>query len=234
MEPVRKKTLDKLKSNSKKTYLTYMSDFGKDSLSAYYDKARSAKTDYMLSDADYGVTASKLLSSGLTDSGYSDYLESVGDKSYAARIAQAEGARMADEYKNRSGYEKYLSDYDAMQSKIAQSLLKSIGDGNDFDYGRAFEKAVSAGLSETLAAATASKAILLAKKNTYLNALAFAKANNLSAKKAKEYAKFLGLSEIYAERIYREIAEFDKEEKQFYSSMSADDYYNYILSQSRK
>ncbi len=234
MKSVWKSTSDKIKSNDKKSYLTYVYESGNHGIYDYYDKERKAKTDYALSDADYGAAASKLLSSGLSNSGYSDYIKSATDKSYAKSISSAVGARMADEYKNRSGYEKYLSDYDTMQSKIAQSLLKSIGDGNDFDFDRAYEKAISAGLSKSLAAATASQAILLAKRNTYLNAVAFAKANNLTAKKAKEYAKFLGLSEIYAERVYREVSEFGKEEKEFYSSMSPDDYYNYILSQSRK
>lgn len=225
---------DKLKSNEAKSYFEYVSESGKDSLYGYYDKAREAKTALRLNDADYGASAASLLSAGLSNSGYRDYLKSRADRSYRESLGIAEEAKKTDEYKNRSGYEKYLSDYDSVQKKISDSLIESIGKGNDFDFNRAYSKAVEAGLSDTMARITANRAILLAKNNTYLGAVAFAKANNLSAKKAKAYAKFLGLSEIYAERVYQEISTFTKEEKEFYSSMSAEDYYKYIMSKSKK
>ena len=228
------KTLsDRLKSNEAKSYLEYVSENGKDGLNGYYDKARDAKTALTLNDADYGASASSLLSAGLSNSGYRDYLKSRADRSYIESLELAEEAKKTDEYKNKSGYEKYLSDYDFVQKKISDSLIESIGKGNDFDFNRAYSKAVEAGLTDTMAKITANRAISLAKNNTYLNAVAFAKANNLSAKKAKAYAKFLGLSEIYAERVYQEISTFTREEKEFYSSMSAEDYYKYIMSRSK-
>lgn len=225
---------DKIKSNAPNSYSSYLAKEGKNELYDYYDSIRQAQTTRALSDSDYGKVASSLLSSGLSQSGYSDYLKSNADKSYIKSIAYAEEEKMTDEYKNKSGYEKYLSDFDALQNKIAKSLIESIGKGTNFDYNNAFEKAISAGLEKTLAEQTAYKAISEAKNNTYLAAITFAKANSLTPKKAKEYAKFLGLDDITAERVYQEISVFNKEEKEFYSSMSPEDYYQYILSQSKK
>ena len=70
--------------------------------------------------------------------------------------------------------------------------------------------------------------------NIALNAVAFAKANNLTAKRAKEYANYLGLDETYAERVYEEISTYMRDGYDFYSSMSSSDYYDYIMSQSKK
>lgn len=229
-----KSTSDKLKSNNPKTYLAYLSEDGANGNFAYRDRIATAKNEKALSDSDYGAVASMLLSSGLSNSGYQDYLKSQADKRYLASTAIAENRKKTDEYKNLSGYEKYLSDYDALQNKISKSVLKAISEGGDFNFNNALAKAISAGLSKHLATETASEGVRLAKEQAYISALAFAKANNLTAAKAKDYALFLGLDDNYATRLYDEISTFSENEKAFYSSMSAEDYYNYIMSQSRK
>ena len=234
MQSLWKTTEDKIKSNKAKSYLAYLSEDGSNGLYAYRDKLSAAKAEKAMGDSDYGAAASMLLSSGLSNSGYGDYIKSQAEKRYLADISAAENQLKTAEYRNVSGYEKYLSDYDALQSKISKSVIKSISEGADFSFENALDKAISAGLTKNAASNAATEGIRIAKENAYLSALAFAKANNLTAKKAKDYVLFLGLDDRYAERIYDEISTYSQNEKEFYSSMSADAYYDYIMSQSKK
>ena len=80
---------------------------------------------------------------------------------------------------------------------------------------------LSIGLNETVSSAKSGAAKLIAY------------AKDVSPKTAKDYAKSLGLDEIYAEKVYNSISTFTKEERDFYSSMTADTYYDYIMSKSR-
>ena len=229
-----KRLTEELKKNAAKSYETYLAEQGKDRDVSYYDALSEANTKRALTDADYGTDAAGLLSSGLSSSGFRDYLESRSEQTLAGSVRAADGERALEEYRTRSGYESYLSDYNNLQLKISEELIKSISNGYDFNYQRAFDKAVAAGLSATLARSTAAEAVSLAKLTVFNEAITFAKLNKLSADQALEYAKSLGLSKAYANRVSNEIATFNNEEKSYFSSMSANEYYNYIIEQSKK
>lgn len=226
-----KRLTEEFKKNSAKSYETYLKEQGKDRDVSYYDALSEANTKRALTDADYGASAEGLLSSGLSSSGFRDYLESSSEQTLTGRVRAAEEERALEEYRTHSGYERYLSDYNSLQSKISEELIKSISKEYDFDYENAFDKAVAAGLSETLARSTAADAVTLARINAFNEAITFAKINKLSANEAKKYAKSLGLSEVYAERVYNEISVLNDDEKKFFSSMSPEQYYDYIVEQ---
>lgn len=225
---------EKLKENAHKSYESYLAERAKDKDVPYYDTLRTAKTKRALSDAEYGTGASRLLSAGLSTSGYRDYLEGRAEENALDEAAYAERERALDEHQAKSGYEAYLSDYAGLQTKISESLIKDISRGYDFDFDNALGRAASAGLSATLAYSTAAEAVALAKRNAYNEALTFAKLNKLSAKQAKEYAKKLGLDEKNAERVYEEVSVFNKEERELLNSMTPNQYYNYIISRANK
>ena len=229
-----KKYSEKLKENAPKSYEGYLNSLAKRGDVSYYDALRAAKTKKAKGGAAYGASGSALLSAGLADSGYRDYLESLSDASFAHAGKSAEGERELASYRERGGYEKYLSAYNSLQTKISEELIREIAEGYDFSTDRALERAVAAGLSDTLAYSTATEAVRQAKLNAYNEAVTFAKLNKLSPKRAKEYAKNLGLDEKDAERVYDEISLFNKNERGFLYSMSANQYYNYILSKSKK
>ena len=222
-----------LKQNEKKSYADYISQSGIRAEENYYDTIKASKTEKALASTDYGVNSSKLSSMGLSESGYEDYLKNTLESQYKTKTESSHRALLSDEYKNKKGYEAYVSSYKALQEKISQSVIDEIGKGNNFSYENAYDKAVKAGVSEDLASYTASRAVSTAINNTIKEAVTFAKANNLSPKTAKDYAKSLGLDEIYAEKVYNSISTFTKEERDFYSSMTADTYYDYIMSKSR-
>ena len=228
------KYYEKLKINAPKTYESYLAERTKHEDVSYYDTLGKAKTKRALSDAEYGSSASALLASGLAASGYRDYLESRAETALSDSTANALEQRALGEYRGRAGYERYLSDYNSLQTKISDGLIKDISSGYDFDLDHALERAVSAGLSKTIAYSTAQTAVRLAKLNAYNEALTFAKANKLTAKRAKEYAKSLGLDEIYAERVYDEMSLFNEEDREFLASMTPNQYYNYIMERAKK
>ena len=224
---------ESLKQNEKRTYEDYISKEGIRTKESYYDSLLSAKTEKSLNNTNYGSRASNLYSAGLSASGYEDYLKNNIESQYKTNLNKSDRELLIGEYRNKSGYENYLTQYKALQEKISQSVISEFAKGNDFNYENAYAAAVKAGVSKALASFTASSAVRAAINASIEQAVIFAKANNLSAKKAKEYAKSLGLEEMYAEKVYDSISTFTKEEKDFYSSMSAENYYDYIMSKSK-
>jgi hypothetical protein len=65
-------------------------------------------------------------------------------------------------------------------------------------------------------------------ENTAREAINFAKLNGFSVEKAKEYAISLGLDGRYVDKVAKALELLSEEEKEFYSSMSPNEYYEYI------
>jgi len=214
--------------NEKDSYYAYLSKSGIRKEEKYYDALAKADTDRALASSDYGARAEALTSSGLNASGYEDYIKSMSEERYSDKVRDAERQRSVNEYKNVQGYRDYVSNYEKLQSDISESVIKQIASKRNFNYKDALDEALRAGISRDLAYTTASIGIKRAKENTVKAAVSYAKLNSLSAKKAKAYALSLGLDETYAEKVYMEIANLSNYEKQFFSSMTAGDYYNYI------
>ncbi len=225
---------EELKKNAADTYNQYLAKNGIDSRSGYLDAVANAKVSRELSDISRGSIAESLFTSGLSKSGYADYLKGLREDDYSQNLSRAEREAAIADYKNASGYEKYLADYEKIQNEISNTFIEAFSKGDIFDYDEAYKQAVAAGLNKEFATSAATRAIDAAIENTIERAIAFAKINSLSSKRAKEYAKSLGLSDFYADKVYQAISNFNENEKEYFSSMTPDEYYQYILNQTSK
>lgn len=223
-----------LKRNEADTYESYLLKSGIRTDERYYDSLAKADTVRRLADSNYGTTAESLRSKGLNESGYEDYVKSRASTSYYKGVGAAELGKKSDEYENRRGYENYLAGYESLQSKISESVISKIASGMNFNLDDAFGEAVRAGVARNLAYVTAQSGVRKAKENAMYKAIQYAKINKLSANQAKEYALSLGLEETYAKNVYKEISALTENEKNYYASMTAGDYYGYIKSQANK
>ena len=225
---------EKLKENEKKSYAAYLGENGNFKDESYRDSLRSVDTAEKLSSSDYGALSESLHASGLSGSGYEDYLKNAASLASEKEKQIAQRRLKEGEYENVFGYEKYVSDYNSLQTKLSKSVIDSIAESGSFDYDEAFKTAVEAGISGNMAHYTATQGVALARRKAINDAITFAKLNGLSAYRAKKYAMEMGLDEFYAEEVYKAMTTFTDVEKDYYSSMSPDGYYQYIMSQANK
>ena len=228
MKSVMNEYRNKLLQNEKDTYEAYLAKNGIRHTDIMKDAAADAKAEKALASADYGSLSEYLAKSGLSGSGYEDYIASSNEKEYRDKLLSAERASAESGGKNHSGYQKYVSDYNKLQAKISKSVIDSFALGKSFDQSEAFKKAIEAGLSEENATYTSIKAVRAAMENTAEEAINFAKLNGFSVEKAKEYAISLGLDGRYVDKVTKALELLSDEEKEFYSSMSPNEYYEYI------
>ncbi len=230
---------EELKKNDADSYAAYLAQNGIKSKDNYLDALASAQVSKELSDIRRGSIAESLYSSGLSNSGYADYLQGINEDTYNKKVENAKREKAISEYKNTSGYEKYLSDYEKIQTEISKSFVSSFGKGDVFDFEEAYKQAISAGLNETFAISAATQGIDAAINNAIERSITFAKINSLSASSAKEYAKSLGLHDVYAEKVYKAVYAINgdnaTEDKAEYSNtMTPEEYYQYIINKKSK
>lgn len=223
-----------LLENDPDSYREFVAKNGVRADAIYKDAEASSRAEKLRADTNFGAKAERISEAGLSESGYEDYVKSLSESAYRASLGYAEHIRALGEYKNTKGYEAYVSDYEKMQDRIAESFIESFAKSGSFDGDAAYRDAIKAGLGSSRAFFAAEKAVDASKENVYERALVFAKANGLTAKKAEEYAKALGLDKSYRKRIYDAISVFTEQEKAFYSSMTPEQYYDYIISLARK
>ena len=230
MTSLEKKHKNTLNKNEADSYLTYVSKHGESGRIKYNAGVEGAKTERRLSDTDYGAVADRLNDTGLNRSGYEDYLTSKSNAKHNAYVGAAREDLMIDEYTERSGYASYLSDYEKMQTKLSESLIKKLSDENTMNLENAYAEVVNAGVSKSLAYATATAAVEKAKENVTIKAINFAKKNRLAASDAQKYALTLGLDADSAKIVYNAVIALTNEEQTYYSGMSAREYYSYVKS----
>ena len=221
----------KLRDNEADTYEQYLAKSGVDSRGIYLDSIAADMSGREIAKAKSRGLNEGLSSMGLSNSGYAEYLKEAQEKEYGAAYERAEGKLAKGEYKNQSGYEKYLSDYEKLQEKIATSVIEDFASSGSFDIEEAYKRAVFAGANEIYAMEIAGKAKEAAINKAMEKARSFAKMNSLSATKAKKYALSLGLPEFYANKIYREMDGYNESMKEYFTDMTSEEYYNYITSQ---
>ena len=234
MTSLEKKHKNILNKNEADSYVTYVSKNGVSRKNKYQAALEDAATKRKLSDTNYGALADRLSDSGLNASGYEDYLASKSNSRYNSSVGAAREKLLIDEYTERSGYASYLSDYERIQSKLSESLIKKISGENNLNLDSAYSEVVNAGLSKSLAYATASAAVEKAKENVTVKAINFAKKNYLSASDAQKYALKLGLDDNSAKIVYNAISALSDDDKDYYSGMSAKEYYSYVKSKAKK
>ena len=223
-----KKYSELLLKNEKLTEEQYLARSGQKPKDILLDGIRDARLESALHGTDRGATAAALSSTGLSGTGYEDYLKRLGASELERDMNAARGLSAKAALKNTGDYQKYLSEYGKLQTKISDSFIKTFAEGRDFSEKNAYRQAIEAGLSEENALFSAARAVRAAKDKAIEESIAFAEMNGLTPYRAMEYAKGLGLDEKEAKKVYNAVGTLSEDEKRFYSSMSPNDYYNYI------
>ena len=231
MKTLSEKYKSKLRDNAEDSYEQYLAKSGINSRGIYLDSLAEAKADTEILKATSRSLGEGLSSKGLSNSGYAEHLSDMLMKEQIKKNDRASEKFAASEYKNLSGYEKYLSDYDKLQEKIAESVINDFSESGSFSLEDAYKRAVFAGANELYAMHIAGRAREKSINRAMDKVRAFAKTYSLSAAKAKKYAKSLGLPDSYAEKIYKEIAGYNEQMKEYFTEMTPEQYYNYIQSQ---
>ena len=234
MTSLEKKYKSLLSKNEADSYLAYVSKSGVNAEGGRQRALEKATSKRALLDTDYGSLAMTLDEMGLNGSGYEDYIASKRSDGYTAEAERAEEKKLIDDYINRSGYAEYLSDYEALQEKMSNEMIKSIGSGDNLSIEDAYLEALNAGISKNLAYATAKAGVEKAKETIAVKAIKYAKTHHMSAKEAEKYALGLGLDAETARIVYDAISTIEGKVKLSYSKMSASEYYDYVRSQSKE
>ena len=190
----------------KKSYEEFIAEAG---LAAEADISLSAAADRQaqarLRAPEAGASGEALARDGLSSSGYADYLRhSLKDELNADYAAAIAGAATQD-YSRKSSYGRYIASYDASQKTASEGIVERLVSGGIFDKDYAYRLAKEAGLSEENAIFTAARGVNKAKQQAILDAIKYAKKNDLYAYNAKSYALRLGLDERSAELVYNAI-----------------------------
>lgn len=219
---------DELKKNSKKSYYSYLATSGINADAQYRDTVAESEVKTDINSTDRGSTAERLSALGLNGSGYEDYLVAENSATEAQRRLYAQRKKAISEYRNVSGYEKYLTDYEALQKKISDEVIKTLSEREDFNLDSAIKLAVGSGLSEEYAKFSAQVGVDRAKKAATKRVIYFANQKNLTPYRAKLYAESLGLDGKYASYVYDTVKALYSESYEFNKNMSAEEYIKYL------
>ena len=192
---------NKIKSDTRESYESWLRSNGIDSYGIYSDSLRDIGTDYKRQLASYGSTAERLGALGLSSGGYSDY---VNGKAYSEMQKSKIGARQAlaeNEYKNRMGYAKHLEAKAEKAKSDYTKTVKEITDANIMNYDEAFAYATTNGLDEEMAALAAKNAGEAVRKKARAQVLSVIVNRRYNHKQAAEYATALGLDDAEVEEL---------------------------------
>lgn len=192
---------NKAKSNTKQSYADWIISNGISAEEIYSSGIRDINLDYAKARSEYGPNAERLAELGLNSSGYSDYLSGKAYSEMQKSKSEARNDYAKAATKNTVGYQEYLRKYAEKENESYEKIVNEITDRGIIDYSTAYNYAVGAGLSESMAKAAAKTAsdISLAKlKESIVNTVL---SQQLTASQAKKYALELGLSEEDAEAI---------------------------------
>ncbi len=91
------------------SYADFLTYYGKDPVGDYLAQRRQADVEYAKAMATYGQTAEKMAKSGLTGSGYGDYLQGVAYRTRQGAVADAQKTAAAEQKTSFANYAEYLS-----------------------------------------------------------------------------------------------------------------------------
>lgn len=181
------------------SYGDYLRNTNGEYKSGYYKGRLSAAIDRKSADRKYGASRESLASSGLIGSGYAEHLKSLTGAKYKSSITSLDEQLKSNEAKAKSGYYKYLSDYDASQTALKGKVLESLIGNEVINTDEAYDYAISAGLAPEAAAATSQSAHNEVRKRLRLKVISDMFKRELSPELAADYARELGLGDEDAE-----------------------------------
>lgn len=216
------------RKNRAKSFEEYVAESGKDLTGALAEEKAEAKATLERDATNTGALGARLGGSGLSGSGYEDYMRSRAELSAKERTEAAIHESELKRLSNTSGYTKYLNDREEVQNKLADAMVDKLSFEAIPDYDSMLDKMLSAGLSEERAVIAASTAYENASENAVYRAIAFARGNYLTAARAKEYAISIGLSEELAERVYEATHALSQNVKLNFQNLSLDEFNDFI------
>ena len=196
---------ERYKKNNPKSYATWLAENGVSAEGEGLDKIAAALSNNILKSPKVGASFESLAMDNLDKSGYANYLKSQQTAKTENLLKSAEGAVAEANYKNASGYGKYLSKYKSLQDNIASNVTELLVDERCFDPQKAFRIAIEHGLSEENAKLVSSSATTEAMEKVAKEAISYARSHNYSRSLARRYAKKLGLNDAYAEKVANEV-----------------------------
>ncbi len=194
-----------LKNESKmlgaKGYSEWLSENAYNPSRKYSDAVTEARTAYVTSLPDYVKASDKLSGAGLGKSGYSSYLRSSLKSSYEDALTDAKKMLTKNTADGVLGYEKYINQLSEQREKLKSNLYDElVGDYvTDIDY--AYEKALSAGLTEKEARELAKSATSKTRTTLFRRAVSSIISKTLTKEQATEYASSIGLPEKDVEEL---------------------------------
>lgn len=110
------------------SYADYLTRTGTDTNRDYQAAVRQAETDYAKARATYGSTGESLARSGMSASGYADYITGAGYAAMqGAKVAAADTKALADA-QNAASYADYIAAQEATATNYNNSLRQSYAD----------------------------------------------------------------------------------------------------------
>lgn len=198
-----------------KSFDAFLATEGLDASGDRADTLAAALAEYERDLPTYGATAEALSRSGLTESGYGDYLASVAEAGLLAASAEAEDAYREAENKQLQSYASYLEREATERASLREKVLRAIENADVMHYDDAYSYAVTAGLGDADARAVAESAMLREQRASMQEILDKVLYRGYDQKTVLRYAMASGLSAKDAARIAR-LAEDLREKEEFY------------------
>jgi Mn-dependent DtxR family transcriptional regulator len=218
------------KKKASKSYAEWLKSHGIASQSIYENSLKDAETEYKMAKAEYGARAEALAKSGLSGSGYSDYLSAKAYEAMQKNKFNAKNAFQENERQNVAGYETYLANIKSEQNKLYKSTGDDIIKNQITKYDEAYRFAVESGLSSEKAEKLAKTATKIVNDEIKKAISKLIIENKLSDKEASAYAIFHGLSKEDAD----ELAKFAKSYNYInFGNDESDSYLDFIEEQTK-
>lgn len=212
-----------LKSKKKTDYEGWLALYGENSEKAYRKDKTEADTAYAKSLAEHGRRASRLHSTGLTGSGYSDYLNHSAYAARADELYHARERKQKTDLENQKGYTDFLKDLSEKeqasgdeQSEYEQKLFDTLIAKGITDEEAGVTYLVNAGLAHARARELANKAVTVHRGSLSFHSrlISAATAAGMDHYSAYRYAVTQGVSDRVAHMIADAVDIAVKEKKQ--------------------
>ena len=112
-----------------KNYADWLEQHGYDSEEDRAEAYKNRMAEFDRNRSTYGQNAENLAQLGLTNSGYSDYLDGVGYAAYIAGLSDADNQKAMQDAEYARQYAQYLSEKEAEAKQQAMALYGSVMSG---------------------------------------------------------------------------------------------------------
>ena len=213
----------KRKQNSKESFDSWSAKYGNGAEDTLASSMLKLDTGLFRAQSGYGARAERLADSGLSGSGYAQYLDSLAKERYGEqkRLAASDYARLFR--KNAKDYARYSEEYDVDISKLKSSVIDDIRSSGTLSYDTAYLFAINAGLPDEEAMAAAKSGSDMARQEATQKVYDTIMSDNLTSAEAIELSKGLGFTEAESES-FGEYAKIYTEYRRGDQSLSYSEY----------